>query len=131
MTRVVVADDEPDILAVTAELLGDAGYEVTCVDDARAILEHVREQGPAVLLQDLNMAGLAVEDLVAEIRRDPALRRTRIVLFSASPTAEAEWRRLGADGVLTKPYSVEALESVVREAAGSMGNTDAGAVTHA
>lgn len=111
--RVLIADDEPLILSSTATMLRDLSHDVRTVADATRILAEARAFVPDVLLQDLRMPDLDVPRLVAVLRAEPGLARTRIVLFSGSINLEDVAAQVAADGALPKPVTpVELLQAV-------------------
>jgi len=106
-------DDERPILAATRDLLQDYGYEVEVHSDAAGIPERLRDVRPDVLLQDVRMPGLDVRELLGILRADPALRDTRVVLFSASLEAQELGQELSVP-VLRKPFKPQALLAALR-----------------
>ena len=103
MTKILVVDDEPSILRSTQLLLTDMGYEVvTCADQAK-IMPTLRKERPDLLLQDVRMPGLDLDRLVTSIRADKDLA-IPIILFSASMDLDEIQQRVGAAGVLEKPF---------------------------
>lgn len=104
MTKILVVDDEPSILRSTQLLLTDMGFEVViCADQAR-VVEMLRKELPDLLLQDVRMPGLDLDKLVSAIRADKMLAHLPILLFSASMDLDEIQQRVGASGVLEKPF---------------------------
>ena len=102
--RIVLVDDEADILDATSELLRLHGYEVTVVGDAARILEVLRRERPDLLLQDCAMPGLDLQRLVDAIRADDSLRGLPVVLFTGSVDAYETARRIKVAGFIEKPF---------------------------
>lgn len=113
MTKVVVADDEPDVLESTAMVLQMNGFEVVPVGSASKILATILQVRPDVLLQDVFMPGLELAAHIAEIRARPELRGLRILIFTASTEAEDITRRLGADGYIRKPFEAARIRQIL------------------
>lgn len=113
MTKILVVDDEPSILRSTQLLLMDMGFEVvTCADQAM-VLETLRKERPNLLLQDVRMPGLDLDRLVGSIRADKELSKLPILLFSASMDLDEIQQRVGASGVLEKPFKpTEIMEAI-------------------
>ncbi|HUR68450.1 MAG TPA: response regulator [Candidatus Thermoplasmatota archaeon] len=113
MTKILVVDDEPSILRSTQLLLVDMGFDVvTCADQAQ-VLATLRKEKPDLLLQDVRMPGLDLDKLVGMIRSEPALARLPILLFSASMDLDEIQQRVGAAGVLEKPFKpTEIVEAI-------------------
>ena len=110
MTRpsVLVCDDEPNLRELIRVSLGP-GYTVHEAVDGEEALELARSLQPELVILDLMMPRLNGFDVLAELKADPALRRTRILVVTAQPTSEQEARAMGADGVVVKPFSPEEL----------------------
>jgi signal transduction histidine kinase len=108
--RLLVIDDDADLRAYVARLLRGHGTVETAGDGLSA-LEIARVWKPDLILGDVMMPGLDGFALVEAIRADPCLRSTPVILLSARAGDEnrAAGVRAGADGYLTKPFSVEEL----------------------
>jgi CheY-like chemotaxis protein len=113
MIRIVVADDEEDILDSTQEVLVLAGFEVTTVSEAPLILPAVRRVRPDILLQDVNMPSLDLDRLVREVRADPSLRGVHVLLFTASDLIQEATQRLHADGYVQKPFNSDRIKQTL------------------
>jgi len=113
--RILVVDDEPNILATLAPLLRSRGYEVTTAMTGRAALESVERDAPDLIVLDLglpDMDGVEVTRLVRDGRATP------IVVLSARGAENDKVRALdaGADDYVTKPFGTEELLARVRVA---------------
>ena len=123
MHTVLIVDDEPSVrLLVSATIASDQYRVVEAAggDEAWRLLQTYR---PAVVLLDVQMPGRTGLELTQEIRRDPALQRTKVILLTAR-TQEADVQAgmaAGADLYLTKPFSPLELLTVVEEALGLAG----------
>ncbi len=117
----VVVDDEPDEATYLATVLRDHGWRVEVAHDAAAGLEAIRKLRPGVVLLDVMMPDRGGLSALAEIRRDPGLAGTRVVLVTGIQeglTADfggflERFRRLGPDGYLEKPVAPEELLEAV------------------
>ncbi len=118
MEKVVVVDDDPDIVRVTETRLRAAGYKVLSATDGRAGLELIRAERPRVVLLDLMMPRMHGFAACQEIRNDPALDDVQIIVISAKsyPADIKKAREVGANSYLTKPYDLEELVAKVKEA---------------
>jgi len=117
LTKILVVDDEPSILRSTQLLLLDMGFEVVTCSDQGTILETIRAEHPDLLLQDVRMPGLDLDSLVTSIRADETLSSLPILLFSASMDLDEIQERVGASGILEKPFKptdiVEAIQVAI------------------
>lgn len=117
MTKILVVDDEASILRSTQLLLLDMGFEVVTCGDQSQILDTLKRERPDLLLQDVRMPGLDLDRMVASIRAEPALRSLPILLFSASMDLDEIQHRIGAVGILEKPFKPMEIVEAIRGAA--------------
>ena len=118
--RLVIADDHP-VVREGLKYLVSQNRDMTLVgeaDDARSTLEACRTTAVDVLLLDVSMPGMAVVDLIRELRA--AGRSPRILVLSVHPERYYARRVLqaGADGYLTKNHSPTALADAIRQVHG-------------
>jgi two-component system alkaline phosphatase synthesis response regulator PhoP len=109
---ILVADDSVTILAMVSARLGRGGHEVITAargDDALAL---ARERHPRLVVLDVEMPGLDGIEVTEQIRADPALVGTLVILLTgnANPEHVNAGMVAGADAYVTKPFSPQALE---------------------
>lgn len=110
---VLVVDDDPDVRAVAAGFLADAGYAVREADDADAALAILQGEPIELALVDYAMPGGSGVELVRQAReRRPNLK----VVYVSGNTLALEPDRLGGDATLGKPYAASALLHAVQKA---------------
>ncbi|MEK8052601.1 response regulator [Ideonella sp. DXS22W] len=116
-TRIVIADDEPNILISLEYLLKREGFDVTLARDGQEALDAVRTVRPALALLDVMMPRLSGLDVCQQLRADDSLAGLRIVMLTAKgrDTDVAKGLALGADAYLTKPFATKALVQQLRE----------------
>ena len=112
--RVLVADDEPAITALVAEMLGYAGFDVVRAQGGAEALVLARAERPDVVLLDVMMPDLDGRDACRALKMDAELRDVPVVLFSSADEQDVHWRGAGADGFLQKPFSIRELPGFVR-----------------
>ncbi|HWL52340.1 MAG TPA: response regulator transcription factor [Chthoniobacteraceae bacterium] len=105
--KIVVADDEPDVLSLVGSNLRRAGFEVVEVEDGEAALEKTRQLVPDLLILDLMLPHLSGLDVCRSLKADAATAGIPIIMLTAK--AEEIDRvvglELGADDYVTKPFS--------------------------
>ena len=113
--RILIVDDEPNLLATIAPLLRARGYEVLTAMSGRAALEVVQRDPPDLVILDLGLPDLDGVDVCTQIR---ASRSTPIVVLSARGAENDKVRALdaGADDYVTKPFGSEELLARIRVA---------------
>ena len=105
--RILVADDEPDILRLVAIKLERAGYEVLTASTSDEALAVALAARPALVLLDIDMPRRNGIDVCRELRARPATAGATIVMLTAAADDGAQRRagEAGADLFLTKPFS--------------------------
>ena len=104
--RILVVDDEPNILATVAPLLRGRGYDVMSAMTGRAALEVFDRDRPDLVLLDLGLPDMSGVDICRQIRRSSA---TPILVLSARGAEGDKVQALdaGADDYVTKPFGAE------------------------
>src|SRR3989441_2724346 len=111
--RVLVVDDEPDMVENCARILGRAGYQCLTATDPRHALGLVESERPDLLLPDLKMPGMDGIELLRRAREvDPALPVILITAFATIESAVAAIKD-GAFDYLPKNFSVDQLSVAV------------------
>ncbi|HEY0564844.1 MAG TPA: response regulator transcription factor, partial [Terriglobales bacterium] len=111
--RILIVDDEPQILRVLRTSLGSVGYEVRAVENGVAALEAVHQWTPDLVITDLSMPKMNGAELCSAIRE---FSTVPIIVLSVRgedrPKIDALDR--GADDYVTKPFSIQELMARVR-----------------
>ena len=114
--RILIVDDEPDILEFVKYNLAREGYEVFTAQNGAEALAAAAEHRPHLILLDMMMPVMDGAETCRAIRRDPALRDTMVVFLSALGEEEQQLAGFGAgaDDYLTKPIRMKLLVSRVQ-----------------
>lgn len=114
--RILVVDDNPDLMVLMRELLETRGYEVIAVPDAAQAEAEIRRQHPDLVLSDVVMPGKSGYELCRELKEDPATRLIPFVLITGLSDREDKLRGIeaGADDFLNKPIFSEELFARVK-----------------
>lgn len=106
-SKIVVIEDEPDIIEVMCYNLQREGYQVASTKRGDEGLELVRNQSPALVLLDLMLPGVDGLSLCQQIKADPITRSTPIIIVSAKGEESdiVIGLGLGADDYMIKPFS--------------------------
>ena len=105
--RVLVVDDEPDIVALVVYHLAKAGYRVSSASSGPGALDAARREEPALIVLDLMLPGCSGFDVLEELRADPETRDIAVLMLTARKDEPDRIRglSLGADDYITKPFS--------------------------
>jgi two-component system phosphate regulon response regulator PhoB len=109
--RVLVVDDEADIVALVAYHLAKAGYRVSTASTGPDALEAARREHPALVVLDLMLPGLSGYEVLEQLRAGESSRDVPVLMLTARRDEEDRIRglSLGADDYLTKPFSPQEL----------------------
>lgn len=105
--RILVVDDEPEILELVEFNLKQAGFTVTTADDGAEALKKIRAQIPDLIILDVMLPEMDGLEVCKSLRNDPATAQLPIIMLTAK-AAEVDrvlGLELGADDYLTKPFS--------------------------
>jgi DNA-binding response OmpR family regulator len=118
--KVLIADDEPNILISLEFLMKREGWEVSVARDGNEALEAIRAQRPDLVLLDVMMPGRSGFEVCQALRADESLAHTRVLMLTAKgrETDVAQGLGVGADAYMTKPFSTKELAAKVRELLG-------------
>ena len=113
--KILIADDEPDILEIIQFNLQQEGYEVFTAKNGDEAIEMAKKHLPNLIILDIMMPGKNGIDVCNILRMQPIFKETLIVFLSALSDEGTEIRGLetGADDYLTKPISPKVLVSKV------------------
>jgi two-component system phosphate regulon response regulator PhoB len=109
--RVLVVDDEPDIVALVAYHLAKAGYRVATASSGTDALESARRDRPALIVLDLMLPGMTGYEVLEQLRANDATRDVAVLMLTArrEEPDRIQGLSLGADDYLTKPFSPQEL----------------------
>ncbi len=125
--HVVVVEDEENIALALATVLGREGWQVTRLADGEGALEAIRAARPALVLLDVMLPNVSGYEICQQIRLDPALDATAVLMMTARGTT-MERRKglaLGADGFVSKPFDLRELMEAARRLVGGRPAADA------
>jgi two-component system, OmpR family, phosphate regulon response regulator PhoB len=114
--RILVVDDEPDIIALVAYHLARAGYRVSTASTGTEALQAVRDERPALMVLDLMLPELSGFEVLERLRADSILSEIPVLLLTArrDEPDRVHGLSLGADDYLVKPFSPQELVLRVR-----------------
>jgi two-component system alkaline phosphatase synthesis response regulator PhoP len=116
MSRILVVDDDHDIVRLVRAYLEKAGYTVLCAYDGETALHTLRREHPDLLVLDLMLPARDGWDLTRLIRSDQSLTETPIIMLTAriEDSDKIVGLEIGADDYITKPFNPRELVARVR-----------------
>jgi DNA-binding response OmpR family regulator len=118
--RILIADDEPNIVVSLEFLMRQRGYEVRSVGNGEDALAAVAEFGPDLVLLDVMMPRMSGYEVCQKVRENAAWQGVRIIMLSAKgrDIEVSKGLAVGADAYVTKPFSTKDLLARVGELLG-------------
>ncbi|MFM8603708.1 MAG: response regulator [Gemmatimonadota bacterium] len=109
--RILVVDDEPDIVALVVYHLAKAKYKVSSATSGSDALALAKRERPALIVLDLMLPGMSGFDVLEQLREDPDTASIAVLMLTARKDEPDRIRglELGADDYLTKPFSPQEL----------------------
>lgn len=115
-TKILIADDEPNIVISLEFLLKREGYEVVVAHDGVQALAQVRAERPDLAILDVMMPNRNGFEVCQDLRQDPEFKAMRIMMLTAKgrDTEVSKGLALGADVYMTKPFATRDLLAKVK-----------------
>lgn len=119
--RILLAEDEPNIVAPLQYLLRRAGYAVDVYDDGQDALDAVLDSPPDVLVLDVMLPRMDGFEILKNLREDARTRDLPVLMLTAKGQREDRERALktGANLFITKPFANAELIAAVDQLAGA------------
>ena len=120
MKKILVADDEPDILKVVEFRLIKAGYEVILTSNGKEALEQFKKVKPDLVLLDYSMPIMNGDEVCIQIKADPETQSIPVIFMTASTKIVADQyiKKIGADDWVLKPFDPEILLKKIKNLIG-------------
>jgi DNA-binding response OmpR family regulator len=114
--RILVVDDEPDILNLTKMILAKRGYQVTVASDGEEALQKAQAEAPDLILLDLVMPGKSGLEVCRILKSEPKTKHIPVVMSTVlgREVDRTLTKEAGADGHFTKPFTGVALLTEVK-----------------
>jgi DNA-binding response OmpR family regulator len=119
--RILIADDEPNIVISLEYLMKRAGYQVSIARDGQEALDTIRRERPRLVLLDVMMPKKSGFEVCQELRTDELIKDTLVLMLTAKgrDTDVDKGLGVGADAYMTKPFSTKELVAKVAEMLGA------------
>ncbi len=113
--RILIADDEPDILEIISYNLGKEGYEIHTAKDGNEAIEKAKQLNPDLIILDVMMPKKTGMEVCQILRTQPLFQQTLIIFLTALSDEASQIKGLefGADDYVNKPISPKVLTSRV------------------
>ncbi|MBI5074634.1 MAG: response regulator [Nitrospirae bacterium] len=117
MHRILIVDDEPNIVLALELLMKREGYQVQSVDDGQKVFDALREFRPDLIVLDIMMPKMDGYEVCQRIRADASLKDIAIIMLTAKgrEVEKEKGLALGADYYVTKPFSTREVMMRINE----------------
>jgi DNA-binding response OmpR family regulator len=115
MPRILVVDDDTDILSVMEILLTMKGFEVEVTAKGENTIPKINSFKPDLILLDVLISGHDGRNICKQLKSDKATQHIPVIMFSAHPGAAATIADYGANDFIAKPFDVSHLLKKVNE----------------
>ncbi len=113
--KLLVVDDEQDILEFLKVILEDEGYSVVTTDKDDYLERLNNDTPPDLILLDLLLSGKDGREIVKHLKTQENTKHIPIIMFSAHPGAQETTRQAGADDFVAKPFEIDLLLSKIKQ----------------
>lgn len=113
-TRILLFDDDADILELCSIILRSRGYEVFTRASCDHVEDSVAEVAPDIIFMDGRIPDIGGVEATRQIKANSKLRGIPVVFFSANADVNYLSAQAGADAYLPKPFDISELETVIR-----------------
>lgn len=122
--RILIVDDEPNIVISLEFLMEQAGYTVAVARSGEEALTQIDGFMPDVVLLDVMLPGISGFDILQRVRQNPAWQQVVVIMLTAKgrDVEVAKGLALGANAYITKPFSTRELLAEVRRCLGAEQN---------
>ncbi|HVL64142.1 MAG TPA: response regulator [Actinomycetota bacterium] len=117
MSRIFIAEDDPDVRQVITHLMKSEGHAVSALRDGQQVVESLRWDAPDLLILDIMMPAMDGYDVLEEMARSGSGRHTRVLVLTAK-AGEKDFEQslsLGAARHMTKPFDPDELIDAVND----------------
>ncbi len=117
--KIIIFDDDEDILSVCTYVLEEQGWEVHVFTDCNQIVEKVNGIMPNVILMDNWIPDTGGIVATQALKKDAALKHIPVVYFSANSDIQLLAGKAGAEAYIAKPFDLEDMERIIRGVVGA------------
>ena len=114
--KILIYDDDADILEVCATILRMKGYDVMCKDHCKDVLLDIETYQPDVILMDNWLPDIGGVKSIQLIKKTPQFQDIPVIFFSANSHVEELAKEAGADYMLKKPFDLTELQVAIAKA---------------
>jgi DNA-binding response OmpR family regulator len=115
MDKILIVDDDADILTLMKMTLAMHGYDVQAIARWEEIDDRVATYAPGLVLLDVSLAGADGREICKRMKAEEQTKHIPVILFSANVEMEKSLRDCGAQAFISKPYNLRHLLQTIKE----------------
>lgn len=113
LKRILVLDDNQDILEMVNEVLSYENYDVHATSNSTGILAVAEKFNPDLVILDYRLSNASGGEICRELKSNPQLKDVPVIIFSAYINQNVDFSKYGCNAVIAKPFDLsELLETV-------------------
>ncbi|MFB9842880.1 response regulator [Mucilaginibacter ginsenosidivorans] len=109
LNRILVLDDNQDLLNIVEETLSYENYQVLVTSDSHNLIEIAKIFRPDLFILDYKVTGMKSEEICRQIKWHPQFGRVPVILSSAYFHKDINYESMGCDDVIAKPFGLDEL----------------------
>ncbi|HTL07980.1 MAG TPA: response regulator [Chitinophagaceae bacterium] len=114
MKKILVADDDLDILTLVKMTLGLQGFSVDAISNWKEIDNHVNNFAPDLIILDVSLGGADGRDICKKLKQAPLTKHIPVILFSANVEMGESIQDCQAEAFIAKPYELSHFLTTIR-----------------
>jgi DNA-binding response OmpR family regulator len=107
--KILICDDDEDILEMLELILEDTGYEIITERNSLNLNHLIESRSPDLIILDLWMPALSGDEVLRNLRKNPETENLPVIVISASREGEFIADQAGASGYIAKPFDYDEL----------------------
>ncbi len=116
MSKILILDDDIDLLSIVKSLLRKKGFEVWAFADWNKAWENIKRNKPHLILLDVFLKGMDGMDVCKKLKSTSSTRHIPVIMFSSYPNiAATAIEEFGADEFIAKPFEVNDMVRKIRD----------------
>jgi DNA-binding response OmpR family regulator len=114
LPRILVVDDDNDLLDMMCVLLETAGFNAECISNENQLYPCITASRPDLLLMDIYLHAADGRDLCRELKNNPLYAKIPVILYSAGHITAASIESSKADAFVVKPFDINMMIEKIR-----------------
>lgn len=113
LKRILVLDDNQDILEMVNEVLTYEDFTVHATTSSKGILEVTEQFNPDLVILDYRLSNASGGEICKQLKADPKFKHIPVIIFSAYINLSVDYAKYGCDAVISKPFDLSQLIETV------------------